>query len=184
MGDGRQRFWFSALTVVGLALLVVVFVWINPTKASAPDSASAESESLVIGEPAPAFAGVSLDGEQVSLDSLAGRPIWLVFNATWCTSCRGEIPDIQAVHESELGSEIELVSVYLGESKEIVSPFVDRLRLTYRAVPDPDSAISQAYRVPGVPVHYFIDAEGILRGVKIGSLGRTEMESQLGALLG
>lgn len=49
------------------------------------------------GDSAPGFTATDIDGTPVSLEELRGKPVWLVFMATWCTGCRTEIPDIQGV---------------------------------------------------------------------------------------
>jgi hypothetical protein len=38
--------------------------------------------------------------------------------------------------------------------------------------------------VVGVPVHWFVDAEGIVRSVRFGVLTRAEMDEELAALQG
>lgn len=180
MRDASRRV-VQGLGVLGsLAALIGVFFLLNPTE-SAGNATDVDlgTAAVAVGQPAPLVTGTTLEGEPFALAEAAGRPVWMVVNATWCTSCRAEIPDIQAVHDSDLGDQIEIVSVYLGESADVVQGFVDRLGLTYTAIPDPDSAISQAFGVPGIPVHYFIDADGVIQAIEIGTLGRSEMEARI-----
>ena len=43
---------------------------------------------------------------EMSLAQMQGKPVWLVFMATWCTGCRTEMPDVQgaiATHASKIG---------------------------------------------------------------------------------
>lgn len=132
-----------------------------------------------MGSAAPDFTLTSTEGAEVTLSELRGEPVWIVFNATWCTSCRSEIPDIQAVEES---GDVTILSVYMGEDAGTVSEFAERLGLSYLNLPDPDGEISGAYAVPGVPMHYFIDAEGFIRSVQFGSLGLDRMQDEVTAL--
>ena len=50
-----------------------------------------------VGDSAPGFTATGIDGTPVLLGELRGKPVRLVFMATWCTGCRTEIPDIQGV---------------------------------------------------------------------------------------
>ncbi|HHW82763.1 MAG TPA: TlpA family protein disulfide reductase [Actinomycetales bacterium] len=168
-----------------LAAIVWVFLWLNPPAGGESTAVTLDQpagELPEIGAPAPGFTATTLTGEEIQLSDLEGKPVWLIVNATWCTSCRAEIPDIQQIASSELGEEVEILSVYLGESAPVVADFSERLGLTYTSIPDPASTISQAYAVPAIPVHYFIDSEGVLRSIEIGSLGLNQMQEHLTAL--
>ncbi len=141
-----------------------------------------EAALATVGEPAPDFAGTAVDGAEVSLAALAGRPAWLTFGATWCASCRVEAPDMQAAHEATPG--VEVVMVYLSEDAATVRAYAERLGTTFVHVPDPRGEISARYHVVGVPVHWFVDSEGIVRSVRFGVLTRSEMDEELAALTG
>ncbi len=141
-----------------------------------------EAALATVGEPAPDFAGTAVDGAEVSLAALAGRPVWLTFGATWCASCRVEAPDMQAAHEATPG--VEVVMVYLSEDAATVRAYAERLGTTFVHVPDPRGEISARYHVVGVPVHWFVDSEGIVRSVRFGVLTRSEMDEELAALTG
>lgn len=185
---GEFRFIHGALVLGALAALVAVFFWLNPP-GGAGDAGGVSSveleldgQKLAIGDPAPEFSATTVQGEQISLAGFRGQPVWVVVNATWCASCRSEIPDIKAAH-AEFGDQVAILAIYLGEDEATVSEFAERMGLEYRNIPDPDSAISRAYAVPGIPVHYFIDGAGILRSIEIGSLGEAGIRSQLEALV-
>ncbi|HZK05235.1 MAG TPA: TlpA disulfide reductase family protein [Actinomycetaceae bacterium] len=188
MRSARTRVVQGVGVLIALAALVVVFFWLNRPGAadgvSAVDVEDSAGTLPTVDQPAPGFTATTIDGEEISLDGFEGRPVWLIVNATWCSSCRSEIPDVQAIQASDLGDQVEILSVYIGEDAAAVSQFAERLGLTYRNVPDPDSAISAVYSVPGIPVHYFIDSDGVLRAIEIGSLGISRMEEQLEMVIG
>jgi hypothetical protein len=47
---------------------------------------------------------------------------------------------------------------------------------------DPDTRVASAYRVNGIPVHFFIDRAGVLRSMKTGSLSPEGMDTQLAGI--
>lgn len=122
-----------------------------------------------VGDSAPGFTATDIDGTPVSLEELRGKPVWLVFMATWCTGCRTEIPDIQGVMASR-GDAVRIVVVYVGESQNAVSDYSKRVGNDFPEVADQDQQISAAYGIMGVPSHYFIDAGGVVRQRHVGVL--------------
>ena len=126
------------------------------------------------GDSAPGFTATDIDGTPISLEGLRGKPVWLVFMATWCTGCRTEIPDIQGVVASR-GDVVRVVVIYVGESRNTVSDYSKRVGNDFPEVVDQDQQISAAYGIMGVPTHYFIDAGGVVRQRHVGVLSPDAM---------
>ena len=126
------------------------------------------------GDNAPGFTATDIDGTPISLEGLRGKPVWLVFMATWCTGCRTEIPDIQGVVASR-GDAVRVVVIYVGESRNTVSDYSKRVGNDFPEVVDQDQQISAAYGIMGVPTHYFIDAGGVVRQRHVGVLSPDAM---------
>ena len=126
------------------------------------------------GDSAPGFTATDIDGTPISLEGLRGKPVWLVFMATWCTGCRTEIPDIQGIVASR-GDAVRVVVIYVGESRNTVSDYSKRVGNDFPEVVDQDQQISAAYGIMGVPTHYFIDAGGVVRQRHVGVLSPDAM---------
>ena len=82
---------FGSVIVLGITTLAVLLgVWLVMRPDAGEDAAAAVSQVEVqgvgcaprVGEVAPGFVATTLDGSEVSLDALRGRPVWLVFVAT------------------------------------------------------------------------------------------------------
>ena len=136
-----------------------------------------------VGEAAPDFTATTTAGASVSLSGLRGQPVWLLFGATWCTECRVEAPDVQAV-AVEFSGRVQVMSVYVGEDVATVQGYADRVGLTYPQLADPTQAIAVQYAVMGIPAHYFIDADGAIRKIAVGSLTPQVAREALNGLLG
>jgi peroxiredoxin len=121
----------------------------------------------------------TIDGRQVSLSQYRGQAVWLTFGATWCAPCRAEAPDIQAAYEKAKADGVVVIAVYLSEDAAEVRDYTGRLGLNYVHVPDPDTRVASAYRVLGIPTHYFIDRSGILHSIKVGVLTHARMDAAL-----
>lgn len=131
-----------------------------------------------IGAPAPPITGTTLDGSELDLAAYRGQPIVVNFWASWCTPCRNEFPvlaDALSAHEED---GMALVGVLFKDDPAPASAFVDDFGATWPTVDDPDDAAAGAYRVVAPPQTYFIDAEGIVRGIHIGELLPEDFERQ------
>lgn len=135
-------------------------------------------ERPVLGASAPGFKALDIGGSPVSLEDYRGRPVWLLFQATWCSVCRAELPDVEAASDR-----IDVVAIYLREDRELVTAFADRMGLTITSVPDPIGEISLRYMASSVPTHYFVKADGTVAAIRKGALSPDEIDEQL-ALVG
>ena len=189
--DWRARLRNSRLgtvAVLGLTtVLVVGGAYLVTTRGGEDDvsevdiTAEASGPAPEVGQPAQDFTATTLEGETVSLSDFRGRPVWVLFGATWCASCRAEAPDVQAAHE-RYGDDLVILSLYLGEGRADVAAYAERTGLTYRQLPDPTSQISASYRVMGVPAHFFVDAEGVLRGTAVGALAPADIDEHVATI--
>jgi len=135
----------------------------------------------IVDSPAPDFIAALTDGTGVRLSDLRGKPVWLTFGASWCQPCRAENPDIMATYTANAGA-VVIVQVYMDEDSAAVKEYIDRVGITYLTVPDPNQALSAQYRILGIPSHFFIDASGVLRQIKVGSLDPASMQAALDQL--
>jgi cytochrome c biogenesis protein CcmG, thiol:disulfide interchange protein DsbE len=120
------------------------------------------------GEPAPAFQLERLTGGQTALADLRGDVVALRFWADWCPFCRREMGDLEPVYRRLHGQGLEILAVNVGQDRGRVERFVERLGISYPTVLDPDSAVARRYGVIAIPVTYFIDRDGIVRGRILG----------------
>jgi thiol-disulfide isomerase/thioredoxin len=142
---------------------------------------SASGAAPVVGAKAPDFAALRSDGTAFKLSDYIGQPVWLTFGASWCQPCRVENPDIEATYQ-RFGDEIAVLQVYMSEDAATVTDYATRVGISYVTVPDPSERLAADYRILGIPSHFFIDATGVLRQIKIGSLDPASMEAALAGL--
>jgi len=142
---------------------------------------SAGGTAPVVGARVPDFAALRSDGTAFKLSDYIGQPVWLTFGASWCQPCRAENPDIEATYQ-RFGDEIAVLQVYMSEDAATVTDYATRVGISYVTVPDPSERLAADYRILGIPSHFFIDATGVLRQIKIGSLDPASMEAALAGL--
>src|ERR1700749_2575828 len=61
--------------------------------------------------PAPDFTLSTPDGKKVALKDYRGKVVFLNFWATWCPSCRTEMPEMNKLYQEFKGKGFEIVAV-------------------------------------------------------------------------
>lgn len=138
----------------------------------------------IVGQPAPDFVATDVEGKQVRVSDLKGSVVWLTFGASWCQPCRAENPDIKATSEAFRDRGVVVVQVYINQDTASVVDYASRVGLTYTKIADADDQIATNYRILGIPAHFFIDRDGVLRQLRVGTLDAATMESILTELAG
>ena len=131
------------------------------------------------GQPAPPITGTALDGSTVDLAAYRGHPVVVNFWASWCTPCREEFPLFEQ-KLAELGPTdgMVMLGVLYKDDPALARTFVQDVGATWPTALDPDGTTAAAYRVVAPPQTYFIDSDGILRGIQIGQVKAEDFDTQ------
>lgn len=143
---------------------------------------SARSE--LIGAQAPDFGLLGADGRPTKLSDLRDRPVWLTFFSTWCTRCRAENPDIEAVHreEQKAGRDLFILGVGVAELPLTVREYARNAGLTFPMGADLERVVAPRYGVLTLPTHVFLDRAGVVRQFCVGALRPEKMRQLVDAL--
>ncbi len=177
-----------ATIIVGLIIVGLVWFFDRPGGAANSQSitlsAAATGPAPRLDKEAPDFRVRGLDGKYYQLSDFRGRPVWINFWATWCPPCRAENPDIQETYEENKDDGLVLLALSIGEDADTVGGYVKRTGLTYTVALDQSTAIAAQYRIVGIPTHFFVDRDGILREWRIGSMSKKTMEKKVNEIMG
>ncbi len=77
--------------------------------------------SIQVGKDVPDFSLVALNGQEISLKDLRGKPILLNFWTAWCHPCQAEMPLLESA--SKKYGNLEKVGVNVGYSLEKVKNY-------------------------------------------------------------
>jgi cytochrome c-type biogenesis protein len=140
------------------------------------------------GKPAPNFTVTDVDGHQVSLSQLKGKPILISFWATWCVPCRDELPLIRDEYLAHRADGFSVIAVNFGdESAATVRKFWSSLNLQPAPFLDPDGSVANAYGVAlsntGLPVSVLIARDGIISSYEPFPLTRDFLDPALQKIL-
>lgn len=151
---------------------------------NAADPTDSMPAAISRGQPAPAIAGMTLDGTAFDLAALRGRPVLVNFWGPSCLPCRDEFPLFKEKLAAHGPDGLAIVGILMYDAAAPARDFVAQYGAAWPTVEDPTGAIRAAYRVAARPQTYFIDREGILRSIQVGQLTDAEFERQFAQISG
>ena len=131
-----------------------------------------------IGNLAPDFEALTLDGETLHLSELRGKTVLINAFASWCGPCQAETPDLVKLAKDESG-DLLVIGLNLGETLEAIETYRQDFKVPYALLPDSDGRLTEIYRPIGLPTSWFIDPEGVIRYIHIGPMTATMIQKIL-----
>lgn len=116
-------------------------------------------KNVAVAEVAPDFDLARSDGRgRVTSTDLRGKPVVLTFWATWCPTCRDEMPELDLLHR-RAGDEITIVTVS-REAPRTVLGYAHKKGLSLPLYTD--DAVFAAYGIESIPTTIVIAADGTI----------------------
>jgi peroxiredoxin len=168
----------TARSVATLALMVCALL---------PSAAPARRPAPSTGLRALAFAKMPPDftydvgAGAHRLDELVGKPVVLNFWASWCEPCRAELGAFAALQDT-YGEAVPLLTVSY-ENPGVARAFLQRYRVAFPVVEDPQHAIFDAYSVTALPVTVVLGRDGTVSHVSVGEIDWAELHGAVDAAL-
>lgn len=171
----------GVLTITGAAGSLSAGLAAQEPAASQESAASQEEERPSV--PAPDFTLTDQFGESHTLSDYQGKIVFLNFWATWCSPCKSEMPDIQALYEAHGGNAEDLVVLGVAQpgvgregSSEDIADFLAKGGYTYPVVMDEDGSVFAQYGIRAFPTTFMISSDGTVYGYVEGAISAEIME--------
>jgi outer membrane lipoprotein-sorting protein/thiol-disulfide isomerase/thioredoxin len=152
------------------------------------DETARDDTNSLKGAEAPNFTLIDMEGNEVSLNSLRGKVVFLDFWATWCPPCRNSLPHTQALsqHEKTKSGDLVVLAVNAREDVDKVKKFMQDNNYSFRVLLDKDGKVLDSFKVRGIPTFVLIDREGKVAWVQVGFMPGSEkaMEEAVTQALG
>ena len=133
--------------------------------------------------PAPDFSLPDLDGHLLQLSSFRGKVVLLDFWATWCDSCREEIPHFIELQNKYGGQGLQIIGVSMDDAREPVREFYQHFRMNYPVVMG-NAEVGKLYGgVLGLPVAFVIGTDGRIYAKHTGATESSGFEHDVKELL-
>lgn len=167
----RLLIWLPIITIIVAAVIVLI---------GEREDGGKKKPRPSIGEQARDFTFADLEGKDVTLSNFYGKKVVFVnVWATWCPSCKEELPTMQRLYEKFRGDNFEILAVSIDAAgAKAVAPYMKKHRYTFPALLDTSGSIQLLYGTTGVPESFIIDKKGKVAFVEIGPGDWTDPERQ------
>lgn len=156
----------------------------TPTASPVPSpSASASAALSHIGEPAPALVVPQVGGGTIDLTNLKGQPVWVNFMGTYCPPCQDEFPLMNGFAARYGDDGLVILAIDVKEDEGTVAAFANELNATFPLGLDIDGAAQATWDAVVLPVHFWIDTDGIVRDGALGGIGADIMARGVAKIL-
>jgi len=137
-----------------------------------------ENENQLIGKLAPDFKLKDMAGFEVELSQYRGKPILLVFWATWCPHCRVEMPEINKLYRS-FKENVLVFGINVEDEESRILKFISDYPVSFPILPDKDGQVARLYKVNSIPTVFFIAPSGVIKDVNVGETSINTIENWL-----
>ncbi len=150
-----------------------------------PTSPSAGPGGLFgVGAPAPALVVPQVGGGTIDLANLRGKPVWVNFMGTYCPPCIDEFPLMNGFAARYAEDGLVVLAIDVKEEEGVVAAFAESLGTTFPLGLDIDGAVAERWgAAAALPVHFWIDRDGIVRDAALGGIGPDIMARGLQSIL-
>jgi thiol-disulfide isomerase/thioredoxin len=111
---------------------------------------------------APALTVADMEGREITIAGLAGRPVMVVFWATWCRPCIMEIPHLVHLQETYGKRGLTILAISLdANGLAAVKPFLEKHpEVNYTVVPNGMQAQAAFGGIRSIPTAFLLDRKG------------------------
>jgi peroxiredoxin len=138
-----------------------------------------------VGFSAPNFSLTTLDGKTVQLSDLRGQNVLVNYWVTWCDPCLEELGFLDKLGQEYQGRGFTILSVN-GLAQNPLSDLeavVSQNSLTFPILLDEKDGFYNEYLVKFLPTSFFIDENGVIRHIQLGSATEDTFRAKIEQLL-
>ncbi len=135
-----------------------------------PDTALVRQATRLMADPrrareelAPAFQLTTLQGQDLSLEKVAGKIVVLDFWATWCPPCRESVGELKQLTRKYPAEKLVLISVSADDNEQAWRDFVTKKSMDWPQYRDTDHKILDTFHVHAFPTYLVITGDGIVK---------------------
>ncbi|WP_144512080.1 thiol-disulfide oxidoreductase ResA [Bacillus sp. FJAT-22090] len=175
MNKKKKRFYMRSIILIIMVGAISFTIYSNLTKE--------KTAILQVGDKAPNFALVDMEGEKHQLSDYKGQGVFLNFWGTWCKPCEREFPLIDKQYQEFKDQGLQILAVNVGESDFALQKFIDRKGLTFPVLIDNNKSVLDAYNINPLPTTLLINQEGKIEKIITGEMSEEAIKNNMEMIL-
>ncbi|GKV56996.1 thiol-disulfide oxidoreductase ResA [Sporosarcina sp. NCCP-2222] len=167
----NKRLIFRSVVLLILAGAIIFTIYGSLTK---------ETHSILkVGDEAPDFELVDLDGNIHRLSDYKGQGVFLNFWGTWCAPCKKEMPAMGRQYEIYKDEGVQILAVNIAEPKLKVQSFAEQYGMVFPTLIDKTKSVMQAYNVKPLPTTLLINPDGKIIQIITGEMSEKDIQGYM-----
>lgn len=167
----KKRFYLRLVILLVLFAAIVYTIYNTATKDQA--------EIIKVGDKAPDFVLVDMNGKEHQLSEYKGQGVFLNFWGTWCKPCEREFPLIDQQYQTYKNQGVQVLAVNIAEPKLSVQKYIDRKELTFPVLIDHTKSVMRAYNIDPLPTTLLISPEGKIEKIITGQMSENDIAANM-----
>lgn len=154
-----------------LAIALLIFLAICFSGCSESPSQAPSGGPPAVGQAAPDFTLMGLDGKAYTLSALRGKVVIVNFWATWCPPCRAEMPSMEQLYRELSDEGLMLLAVNIEkDGRQTVPKFLANSPHSFPILVDENEELQQRYGVYKFPESFVIRKNGMIDDKVVGAI--------------
>jgi cytochrome c biogenesis protein CcmG/thiol:disulfide interchange protein DsbE len=121
------------------------------------------SKDLEEGKLAPTFEALTITGEKLNLTEQLGKTIIIHYWATWCPTCREEIPIFNTYYKKHQKDGLVMIFVSIDEPSDLSKVKEMMKSYAFPVAMEQDTKAKGYGRIWRIPLTFIIDKKGFLK---------------------
>lgn len=122
----------------------------------------------VVGKPLPDLDLETMDGGRFKTAMTKGKVTYLTFFASWCGSCKRELPQVGDWADKLKDRGFQVVAVGVDRNSSQSKTFVEQFNPTYPVALDPEAKSMGMFDINAMPTSFLVDRQGVVRHREVG----------------
>jgi peroxiredoxin len=181
----RKVIVVSAAIVLAVILIAVVSDLTGGSVTSSDNGTTVLPTSKLVGHKIQTFSLPGLSGGEIRAPWTQGRASVLIFFASWCLPCQGEMPKVAAYIRAHSPSPVEVIGIDANDERSAAQAFVKKDGVTFPVAFDANGTVTSGdFDFQALPESVFINAKGVVKKVHLGAIPKDALANGIKMLKG
>jgi cytochrome c biogenesis protein CcmG, thiol:disulfide interchange protein DsbE len=165
-------------TVVAVTLIIVVSIFTG-----APvTNGSTQPTNAMVGKHVDSFSIAGLDGGTITAPWKSGHAAVLIFFASWCPPCQGEMPKVAAYLRHHNEGSIRVIGMDSHDKTAPAKAFVKKSGVAFPVAFDPNLTVATLFNLEAIPDTAFVNAKGVVTQIYLGAIPKSTLAKGIATL--
>jgi thiol-disulfide isomerase/thioredoxin len=167
--------------VIGLALAVALIAVVSVLTGGKVTNDTGRPE--LVGHHLKGFTLAGLNSGEVKAPWESGHPSVIVFFASFCIPCQGEMPKVAAYIRTHSSGDVKVLAIDADDERSAAQKMIKKDGVTFPVAFDPDGVVtSGTFGFEEVPESVFVNAHGVVTGVHNGAIPARDLAAAISSL--